>query len=249
MRKLKRPLCVFDIETTDVSIMTAKIVSLSITRIEVDGNMESKTRLINPTIPIPEKSTEIHGITDEMVKDEPKFASIAKGLHGFMKDCDVGGFNVIKFDLPILIEEFFRCGIEFPDWKLNIVDAYSIFAKKERRDLVGAYKFFCDKELVDAHSAEADCQATVDVIMAQMEHYEDLGEMSMDEINDFCFGVEEGTVADLAGRIVINENGEHLFNFGKHKGEKIKDNISYAQWMLDTSFPAQTKKLLKEIIK
>ena len=163
---LKKPIVFFDLETTGVEVAKDRIVEIGIVKLFPDGTRESKVRLINPTIPIPEEAAEVHGITDDKVKGEPTFKQLAKNLHAYLKGCDLGGYNSNRFDVPLLVEEFLRCGIEFPEPTTNMIDVFKIFTINEQRTLEAAVKFYCDKDLEDAHSAEADINATIDVFEA-----------------------------------------------------------------------------------
>jgi DNA polymerase-3 subunit epsilon len=196
---------------------------------------------------IPEQATAVHGITDDDVKDEPTFKQIAKSLAQFIEGCDFGGFNSNRFDLPVLVEEFMRAGVDVDFRKRKFIDVQNIFHKKEQRTLVAAYKFYCDKDLENAHSAEADTLATYEVLEAQIERYGDIGD-SVEQLAEFS---THGAVADFAGRIAYNEQGEEIFTFGKYKGEKVEDIFrkepSYYSWMMNGDFPLYTKKIITEI--
>ena len=226
---LKRPIVFFDLETTGVDTAKDRIVEISMVKVMPDGEEIVKTRKINPGIHIPEEATAIHGITDEDVKDCPTFAQIARSLEQFIAGCDFGGFNSNRFDLPMLVE------------------VQNIFHKMEQRTLVAAYKFYCDKDLTNAHSAEADTLATYEVLKAQLDRYDNLE-------NDIDFLAEFSTLnesADYAGRILYNEKGEEVFGFGKYKGrcvaEIFESEPSYYNWMMNGDFPLYTKKVITEI--
>lgn len=245
--KLKRPIIFFDLETTGVDTATDRIVEISMVKVHPDGTKQVKTRRINPEMHIPEQATAVHGITDDDVKDEPTFKQIAKSLAQFIEGCDFGGFNSNRFDLPVLVEEFMRAGVDVDFRKRKFIDVQNIFHKKEQRTLVAAYKFYCDKDLENAHSAEADTLATYEVLEAQIERYGDIGD-SVEQLAEFS---THGAVADFAGRIAYNEQGEEIFTFGKYKGEKVEDIFrkepSYYSWMMNGDFPLYTKKIITEI--
>lgn len=245
--KLKKPIVFFDLETTGVDVAKDRIVEISIMKISPDGKKEVKTRRVNPEMPIPIQSSEIHGIYDEDVKDEPTFRALAKSLASFIGNSDLAGYNSNKFDVPLLAEEFLRVGVDFDLENRNLVDVQNIFHKMEQRTLVAAYKFYCQKELIDAHSAEADIKATYEVLEAQLEKYEEL-ENDIEFLADFS---ERQKNVDLIGRIVYDENNVEVFNFGKHKGRSVMDVFkkepSYYAWMMDGDFPQYTKKVLTAI--
>ena len=244
---LKRPIIFFDLETTGIDIARDRIVEISMVKVMPDGEEIVRTRRINPGMPIPAEATAIHGITDEDVKDCPLFPQIAKSLAQFIEGCDFGGFNSNRFDLPVLVEEFLRAGVDVDFKRRRFVDVQNIFHKKEQRTLVAAYKFYCDKDLEDAHSAEADTLATYEVLMAQLERYPDL-ENDIDKLAEFS---TRGEAADYAGRILFNEKGEEVFGFGKYKGRPVAEVFraepSYYAWMMNGDFPLYTKKVITEI--
>lgn len=202
--KLKRPIVFFDLETTGVDTATDRIVEISLVKIGVDGSKSVKTRRINPERHIPEEATEVHGITDEDVKDEPTFRQIAKSLAQYIEGCDFGGFNSNRFDLPMLVEEFMRAGVDVDFRKRKFIDVQNIFHRKEQRTLVAAYKFYCDKDLANAHSAEADTLATYEVLEAQIERYPDIGD-TVEQLSEFS---SNGEIVDFAGRLAMNDKGE-----------------------------------------
>lgn len=244
---LKKPIVFFDLETTGVDVAKDRIVEISIMKIHPDGKKEVKTRRVNPEMSIPKESSEIHGIYDEDVKDEPTFRALAKSLAQFIGNSDLAGFNSNKFDVPLLVEEFLRVGVDFDLENRKLVDVQNIFHKMEQRTLVAAYKFYCDKELINAHSAEADIKATYEVLEAQIEKYDELE-------NDISFLAEfsqRNKNVDLMGRIVLNDEGVEVFNFGKHKGKAVTEILekqpSYYAWMMDGDFPLYTKKVLTAI--
>lgn len=245
--QLKRPIVFFDLETTGTDVAKDRIVEISILKLHPDGKKEVKTRRVNPEMPIPAGSSEIHGIYDEDVKDEPTFAALAKSLAQFIGNSDLAGYNSNKFDVPLLVEEFLRVGVDFDLESRKLVDVQNIFHKMEQRTLVAAYKFYCGKDLVDAHSAEADIKATYEVLESQIERYEEL-ENDIDFLADFS---KRNDTADLMGRIVFNEEGVEVFNFGKHKGKPVTEVLekepSYYDWMMKGDFPLYTKKVLTSI--
>ena len=244
---LKRPIVFFDLETTGVDTAKDRIVEISMVKVMPDGEEITRTRRINPQMHIPEQATAIHGIKDEDVANEPTFAQIAKSLAQFIEGCDFGGFNSNRFDLPMLVEEFLRVGVDVDFKKRKFVDVQNIFHKMEQRTLVAAYKFYCDKDLTEAHSAEADTKATYEVLKAQLDRYPDLQ-------NDVAALAEFSTrneTADYAGRILYNEKGEEIFGFGKYKGRLVsqvfQEEPSYYAWMMNGDFPLYTKKVITEI--
>ncbi|HIT49295.1 MAG TPA: 3'-5' exonuclease [Candidatus Coprenecus stercoripullorum] len=244
---LKNPLLFFDIESTGLNVATDRIVEISAVKVFPDGHTEVKTRRINPTIPISEESRRIHGISDEDVKDCPTFQQIAKSLAQWMTGCDIAGYNSLKFDIPMLAEEFLRAGVSFDFRKRNLVDVQNIFHKMEQRTLSAAYKFYCHKDLENAHSAQADTMATYEILMAQLDRYPDLQ-------NDVHFLADFSTktrFADYAGRIVYNDKDIPVFNFGKHKGKPVTEVLraepSYYAWMMNGDFTLDTKNILTEI--
>ncbi len=244
---LKNPLIFFDLETTGIDVANDRIVEISYLKIYPNGDEESKTMKVNPTIPIPAKVTAIHGITDEDVKDAPKFAEIAKTLGKVFEGCDFAGYNSNKFDLPLLAEEFLRVGADIDLKKRKFVDIQVIFHKKEQRTLSAAYKFYCDKDLQNAHTAEADTRATYEVLMAQLDRYNDLPN-DIDELSKFS---SHNRNVDFLGRIVYDEDGNEIFNFGKHKGQRVVDVLKkdqgYYAWMMNGQFPLHTKNVLTAI--
>ena len=244
---LKRPIVFFDLETTGVDTAKDRIVEVSMIKIMPDGEEIVRTRRINPQMHLPEQATAIHGITDEDVKDAPTFAQVAKSMAQFIEGCDFGGFNSNRFDLPMLVEEFLRAGVDVDFRRRRFVDVQNIFHKMEQRTLVAAYKFYCDKNLEEAHSAEADTRATYEVLMAQLDRYPEL-QNDVAALADFS---ERGQTADFAGRIGFNDKQEEVFNFGKYKGRRVEDVFreepSYYAWMMNGDFPLYTKKVITEI--
>lgn len=245
---LKNPLVFFDLETTGINISKDRIVEISLLKVYPNGKEEIRSYRINPEMHIPEESTAIHGITDEDVKDCPTFKQLAKTLTDFLEGCDMAGFNSSRFDVPMLAEEFLRAGVDFDMSKRKFVDVQIIFHKKEQRTLEAAYRFYCDKELENAHSAEADAVATYEVLKSQLEKYPDLENdinVLSKEFSSFNNNV------DFAGRIVFNEKGVEIFNFGKHKGKSVaevfKNEPSYYAWMMEGDFPLNTKQVITKI--
>ena len=244
---LNRPICFFDLETTGINITFDKIVEISILKVFPNGNDKKKTWLVNPEIPISPQATAIHGITNEKVSDKPIFKSIAKDVYSWIKDSDLGGFNSNRFDIPILAEELLRSGIDFDMKNRQSVDVQTIFHKMEQRTLTAAYKFYCNKDLKNAHSAEADTLATYEVLKSQLDKYSSLE-------NDTKFLAEFSTrqkFADFAGFIRYDSVGDECFSFGKHKGKKVRnvlvDEPGYYGWLLDADFPLYTKKVLTSV--
>lgn len=246
---LKKPMVFFDLETTGTDTAHDRIVEISLIKVDPNGEKTIKTRRINPEIPIPAEASAIHHITDEDVKDCPTFKQIAKSLKAFIEGCDFGGFNSNRFDLPLLVEEFMRAGVEVDFFrKAKYVDVQNIFHKKEERTLIAAYRFYCNKELGDAaHGAEADTLATYEVLLSQIERYSDL-ENDVDFLSRYS---SRGDTADFAGRIGYNDKGEEIFTFGKYKGQKVAQIFAsepgYYDWMMKGDFPQYTKKIITEI--
>lgn len=258
--KLTKPLAVFDIETTGLSVATDRIVEICIIRDNPDGSQVIKTMRLNPTIPIPPQVTAIHGISDEDVKDCPTFSEIAHDLNNFLENCDLAGYNSNKYDIPLLVEEFLRAGIEFSLAGRRFIDVQNIFHRMEPRTLRGAYKFYCQKEIQNAHTAEADTRATYEILSAQLDIYKDAeftdekGRISKPIVNDvqalhdFSFKSQN---VDLIGHIVYDENNVEVFNFGKHKGRSVEEIFqkepSYYDWMSKADFPLSTKRVINAI--
>lgn len=244
---LKRPLVFIDLETTGTNIGTDRIVEIALLKIQPNGNRESKTLRINPTVPIPVESSRIHGITDQDVQDCPTFHDAARDLQAFMGGADLAGYNSNKFDIPLLIEEFTRSGVHFEIADRKLIDVQNIFHKMEQRTLSAAYKFYCGKELVNAHSAEADTFATFEVLEAQLEKYDSL-QAEVEWLAQFS---SMNKNVDLAGRIVYNDKGEEVFNFGKYKGrlvsEIFRNEPSYYDWMMKGDFATNTKNVITQI--
>lgn len=246
--KLNRPLCFFDLETTGVDITNARIVEIAILKINPDGTHQMFAKRVNPEIPIPAESTTIHGITNEDVKDEPIFKTIAQEVLDFFDEGDLAGFNSNKFDIPVLVEEFLRCNIEFDFETRRFVDVQTIYHKMEQRNLAAAYKFYCEKELINAHSAEADITATYEVLESQILKYAEL-EGNVAALSEFSKG--KNAAVDFAYRIVYNDKNEETLNFGKHKGKRVIDVFAsepgYYSWMMNGEFPLYTKKVITRI--
>ena len=245
--QLTKPIAFIDLETTGISITNDRIIEIAIVKIAADGTRLVKRKLINPGMPIPAGSTAVHGITDEMVKDAPSFKQVANECKQFMDHCDIGGYNSNRFDIPMLIEEFLRAGIEFSTEGRKFVDVQKIFHKMEERTLSAAYKFYCQKILEGAHSAEADAQATYEILEAQVTRYPQMG-ATVDSIVQFT---GEDEMVDFARRF-IKENGIEIFNFGKHKGKTVekvlKEEPQYYDWMMKGDFAMNTKQKLTEIL-
>jgi DNA polymerase-3 subunit epsilon len=243
--KLHRPICFFDLETTGIDITKDRIVEISIFKVYPNGNKESKTWLVNPTIPIPPQTTAVHGITNEQVANEPTFSELAPLVHTMIKDSDLAGFNSDRFDIPLLAEELLRAGVDF-DMKNRVsVDIQTIFHKKEERTLSAAYKFYCNQSLENAHSAEADTMATYEILKAQLDRYSDL-ENDMKSLSEFTTRKKS---VDFAGFIAFNDKGQEIF--GKHKGALVEDIFEkepgYFGWIQNADFPLYTKKVLTAI--
>ena len=245
---LKNPLVFFDLETTGTNINSDRIVEICYLKVFPNGNEESKTLRINPEMHIPEASSAIHGIYDADVVDCPTFKDVAKMIAADIEGCDLAGFNSNRFDIPLLAEEFLRVGVDIDMMKRKFVDVQVIFHKMEQRTLSAAYKFYCDKNLEDAHTAEADTRATYEVLKAQLDRYPEVLE------NDVKFLAEYSSYnknVDFAGRIVYNEEGVEVFNFGKYKGmpvaEILKKDSGYFGWLLQGDFTLNTKNVLTKI--
>lgn len=244
---LTRPLCFFDLETTGVNVAKDRVVEISILKIFPNGNKESKTWLVNPEMPIPPQTTAVHGITDEKVANEPTFKQLSKDIYSMIKGSDLAGFNSDRFDIPLLAEEMLRAEIDVDFKKHLTVDVQTIFHKMEKRNLSAAYKFYCGKDLDNAHSAEADTNATYEVLKSQIEKYDEL-ENDVSKLS--AFSIRRKSV-DFAGFVIIDEDGDAAFNFGKHKGKKVVEVLGrepgYFSWLLNADFPRYTKKVLTAI--
>lgn len=245
--KLTRPICFFDLETTGIEVAKDRIVEIAIFKVYPNGNKESKTWLVNPTIPIPAQSTAVHGITNEKVANEPTFKELSSQIFAMIKDSDLAGFNSDRFDIPLLAEELLRAEVDF-DMKNRVsVDVQTIFHKKEERTLSAAYKFYCNQTLENAHSAEADTMATYEILKAQLDRYEDL-ENDIKSLSEFTTRKKS---VDFAGFIALNDKGQEIFTFGKHKGALVDEVFDkepgYFGWIQNADFPLYTKKVLTAI--
>ena len=245
---LKNPLVFFDLETTGINITADRIVELCYIKVHPNGNEESKSMRINPEMHIPESSSAIHGIYDKDVADCPTFKQIARELANTIKGCDFAGFNSNRFDVPMLVEEFLRAGIDIDLRKRKFIDVQNIYHKLERRTLGAAYKFYCGKDLENAHSALADTRATYEVLMAQLDHYPNDLQNDVDFLSDFSRMTDN---VDFAGRMIYNEQHDIVFNFGKYKGKKVTDVLrtdpGYYSWILQGDFARNTKQILTQI--
>ncbi len=258
--RLTKSIAFLDLETTGIKVATDRIVEICILREQIDGSTKIKTLRINPEMPIPAEVTAIHGITDEDVKDCPKFKQVAGELSHFLDNCDMAGFNSNHFDIPMLVEEFLRAGIEFELKGRRFIDVQNIFHKMEPRNLAAGYKFYCDKDLINAHSAEADTVATYEILKAQLDRYANVavkdrnGKIIQPIVNDmralseFSYTTK---AVDLIGHIVYNDKNIEVFNFGKHKGKAVnqvfRDEPSYYDWMMKGDFPLSTKRVLTKL--
>lgn len=244
---LSRPLAFLDLETTGINISTDRIVEIAIVKINIDGTKQVKRKLINPQMPIPAGATEVHGITDDMVKEAPTFKQVANEIKQFIEGCDLGGYNSNRFDIPMLLEEFLRAGIDFSVEGKKFVDVQKVFHLMEQRTLSAAYKFYCNKSLDGAHSAEVDATATWEVLEAQIERYPQIG----DTVESIVKFTGEDDIVDFARRF-IKDKGVEVFNFGKHKGKPVvqvlKEEPQYYDWMMKGDFPMNTKQKLTEIL-
>lgn len=245
--QLSRPLAFIDLETTGINISHDRIIEIAIVKLGVDGSVQNKRKLINPGMPIPQVSIDIHGITDAMVKDAPTFKQVANEVRQFLDNCDLGGFNSNRFDIPMLVEEFLRIDMEFPMKDRHLIDVQKVFHMMEQRTLSAAYKFYCNKKLDNAHSAEADATATYEVLNAQVERYPQIGN-TVESIIKFT---GDDNIVDFARRFVKNDKGEILFNFGKHKGKTVDSVLraepQYYDWMMKGDFALDTKQKLTAI--
>lgn len=244
---LERPVVFFDLETTGTNILHDRIVEISVIKVYPDGTEIERTRRINPGIPIPPESTAVHHITDEDVKDAPRFEQIARSLADLFAGSDIAGFNSNRFDVPMLSEEFARAGVDFDFTSPRFIDVQNIFHKKEQRTLSAAYRFYCDKDLEGAHSANADTRATYEVLMAQLDRYPDL-ENSVESLADFS---AMNRNVDLMGRLVYDDNRREIINFGKYKGQAAEDvlrrDMGYLGWILQGDFHSDTKRCFQAI--
>ena len=245
--KLTKPIVFFDLETTGINIGNDRIVEISMLKIFPDGKKQSKTWLVNPEIEIPKEVSALHGITNEKVVTEPTFKELAESINEMIADADLAGFNSNRFDIPLLAEEFLRVGMDFDMNDRKSIDVQVIFHKKEQRTLSAGYKFYCDKELEDAHSAEADTHATYEILKAQLDRYDDI-DNSVEALSQYSSHTKR---ADFAGFILFNEEGQEIFSFGKYKGrvveDVLKENPGYNAWIQNADFPLYTKKVLQSI--
>lgn len=257
---LKNPIVFLDLETTGINIASDRIVEIALLKIHLDGSEEEKVMRINPEMPIPERATQIHGITNEDLKEAPTFKEVARTLARFLEGCDLAGFNSNRFDIPLLAEEFLRSDVDIDFKKRKFIDVQAIFHKMERRTLSAAYKLYCNRELIDAHSAIADTRATYEILQAQLDLYKEaefedtLGRKSVPIVNDVEklseFSSYDRNV-DYVGRIVLDDKGVEIFNFGKNKGmpveQVLREQPGYYAWMINGDFPLYTKKVLTQI--
>lgn len=256
---LRNPICFFDLETTGINITQDRIIEIAVIKMLPGGEILRKSNVLNPTIPIPAESSAIHGLKDEDVGDKPTFKEVAKDYARFFEGADLAGFNILKFDIPMLVEEFLRAGVDFDYTRKKIVDAQKIFHLMEKRTLAAAYKFYLNKEILNSHTAEADTEATMEVLLAQVEKYENqdvtdglnrkIGEIKNDI--ESLSKITASDLVDLGGRMIFNDKGQEVFNFGKHKNkvvtEVLKLEPSYYEWMMNGEFPLDTKRKLTEI--
>ncbi|MGL5913338.1 MAG: exonuclease domain-containing protein [Bacteroidales bacterium] len=245
--QLKRPLVILDIESTGLDIAKDRIVEICLIKLFPDGKEEIKTLRVNPTIPISPQASSIHGITDNDVREYPTFKKQAKNIANFIEGCDLGGYNSTKFDIPLLAEEFLRAEVDVDFRSRNMIDVQNIFHRMEQRTLVAAYKFYCNKEIKNAHSAQDDTLATYEVLKAQLERYDDL-EGNIEFLAEFS---SKSKNVDYAGRMIYDEHGNELINFGKHKGKKVEEVLqvepSYYDWIMKSEFTLDTKRMLTKI--
>ncbi|MDR3338853.1 MAG: 3'-5' exonuclease [Candidatus Symbiothrix sp.] len=244
---LKNPLVFFDLETTGTNIVSDRIVEISYLKVFPNGDEDSKTRRINPEMPIPPQSSAIHGIYDEDVKNAPPFKSIAKSLAEQIEGCDLAGYNSNRFDIPLLAEEFLRSGVDLDLMKRKFVDVQTIFHKKEQRTLSAAYKFYCDKDLENAHSAEADTKATYEILQSQLDRYPDI-QNNIEFLSEYS---SYNNNVDFAGRVIYNEKKQEVINFGKYKGrlleEILREDPGYYGWVIGGDFTLHTKKVFTTV--
>lgn len=245
--KLNRPLCFFDLETTGIDVARDRVVEISIVKIYPNGNQESRTWLVNPTIPIPPQATAVHGISNEKVANEPTFKELAPQIHAMIKDSDLAGYNSDRFDIPLLAEELLRAEVDFDMKNRVAVDVQTIFHKKEERTLSAAYRFYCNQTLDNAHSAEADTKATYEILKAQLDRYPDLP----NDVKALSEYTTRKKAVDFAGFIALDDKGQEIFTFGKHKGALVEDVFDkepgYFGWIQGADFPLYTKKVLTGI--
>jgi len=256
---LRNPLCFFDLETTGTNITRDRIIEIAVIKMMPNGEILRKSNLLNPTIPIPPESSAIHGLRDEDVKDKPTFKDVAKDYARFFEGADLAGFAIMKFDVPMLVEEFLRNGVEFDYGRKKVIDAQKIFHLMEKRTLSAAYQFYLKKEMMDSHTAEADTEASMEVLLAQVERYLDMevtdgldkkvGEIKNDM--EALSKITSNNQVDLGARMVFNEKGQEVFNFGKHKNrivtQVLEQEPSYYEWVMNGDFSLDTKRKLTEI--
>ena len=256
---LRNPLCIFDLETTGTNITQDRIIEIAVIKMLPNGEIQRKANVLNPGIPIPAETSAIHGLKDEDVKDKPTFKDVAKDYARFFEGADLGGFNILKFDIPMLVEEFLRTGVEFDYGRKKIIDAQKIFHLMEKRTLSAACRFYLNKEMENSHTAEADTEVTMEVLLAQIARYD--GQIVTDALNkpigeikndmEALSKLTSSEMVDLAGRMVMNDKGLEIFNFGKHKNKVVtavlKEEPSYYDWMMNGEFPLDTKRKLTEI--
>ncbi|MDN3593410.1 3'-5' exonuclease [Zunongwangia endophytica] len=244
---LTKPICFFDLETTGTNLAKDRIVEIAILKVFPNGNKESRTWLVNPEMEIPQEVIEIHGISNEKVANEPTFNDLSKQIYDMIKGCDLGGYNSNRFDIPLLAEELLRADIDFDMKNMLAVDVQTIFHKKEQRTLAAAFKFYCGKDLIDAHSAAADTEATFEVLKSQLDKYDDL-ENDIKWLSKYS---ARKTFADFAGFITFNKKGQEIFSFGKYRGKLVEEVLEkepgYFGWLQNADFPLYTKKVLTAI--
>lgn len=247
MLHLTKPLAVIDIEATGANVAVDRIVEIAVIKLLPDGNRTVKRKLLNPGMPIAKNITDIHGITDEMVKDAPLFKAAAHEIKQYLDGCDLACYNAYRLDIPLLIEEFLRAEVEFDMKGRKVVDVQKIFYQMEQRTLAAAYKFYCQKTLEGAHGAEADAGATAEILSAQLKYYPQLG----NTVDSVIKVVGEDNIIDFARRFIYDEKGVEVFNFGKHKGKPVADVLKtepqYYDWMMKGEFPMNTKQKLTEM--
>ena len=247
--ELEKPIAFFDLETTGIQISKDRIIEIAILKILPGGEQKRKRWMINPTIPISQEAKDIHGISDDQVKDKPKFKDVADDILNFLEGCDLAGYNSNRFDIPLLVEEFLRVNINFNMESRKSIDIQNIFHKMEQRTLIAAYKFYCNKDLINAHSAEADTEATYNILLSQIEKYNEL-ENNISFLSKFS-QIGDGFV-DIAGFIQYNKDGEKIISFGKYKNITLnqiwKENPGYFSWIINADFPIYTKNIIKDFI-
>ncbi len=257
---LTRPLIFIDLETTGINVATDRIIEISMVKISPEGEKEILTERVNPTIPVSPQAYAVHGISNEDLADKPTFAQLAPGFLAFIGNADLAGYNAIKFDVPLLVEEFLRVEVDFEIKNRRLIDVQNIFHKMEPRNLAAAYRFYCNKDLINAHSAEADAVATYEILKSQLDKYEGVDfeekdgsvsrpvENDVNKLSEFSYHNKN---ADLVGHIIYNEKGEEVFNFGKYKGKSVAKQFrlepQYYDWMMKSHFPLSTKKVITAI--